>query len=287
MNEQLTDQDYLRSVLEKNNVRLSRKTGQHFLVCSEVLEATLAALGKECSQVTELGAGIGTLTQALLGSGYLVTAIEKDTRLIALLAKCAPKKQRARLEILEGDLRYVDWRPAREGKGVQEYCLAGNIPYNLTGFIIRRITQSEQGLRRAVLLVQEEVAGRLTAGPGDMNLGALAVQLWGEATMLMRVPASCFFPPPEVTSAVVELKRSKRRGDASAREQTLAIAKHFFQAKRKQVGGTLRKKFNVPANQAEEILARALIDANKRPQEIGVEQWTILARELAHFPVFA
>lgn len=269
---QLTDQRYLENVLARAGVSPRREAGQNFLVSDEVVEATLEALSAAPKQITELGAGVGTLTMALAAQGFSVRAIERDKTLAGILEKQLPKKLRERVEIVIDDLRNVDWAWPRA------YHLVGNIPYNLSGLIMRRITQLAPPPESVVLLVQREVAARMAAQPPDMNRLGLAVQLWGTPTLLLRVPASCFWPPPEVESSLIFLEPFRDAAQTLAeREAVLKLAKVAFQAKRKQLGGVLKRAYKISSQEMEQWLGGAGVPAKGRPQELSVEAWQRLA----------
>lgn len=157
--------------------------------------------------------------------------------------------------------------------------LVGNIPYNLSGYILRRLTQLDHPPTQALFMVQKEVALRLLAQPPEMNLLGLSAQLWGTTHLLLQVPRSCFWPSPEVDSAAV-LLIPHAEGTREEREAVLKVAKVFFQHKRKQMGGVLKRDWHVPAAAAEEILANVGIAATARPQELSVAQWQNLAKQL-------
>lgn len=271
--ENLTDISTLKRLLAKNSIRPQQSSGQHFLVCEEVVEATILVLNNEIKNITELGAGAGTLTRALLEAGYRVRAIERDTALSNLMKVGIPKKLQDNLVMEKNDLRKVDW-------GWQEpYQVVGNIPYNLSGLIIRRLTLLGPAPERTILLVQREVGERLTASEGNLSLLGLAVQLWGEATRLLNVPANCFWPVPKVDSQLVLLSPRTSAGVTSEeREKTLALAKQFFQAKRKQMGGRMRVLFDLKTERAEEILRGVGVTPMMRPQEVPIKAWLELVR---------
>jgi len=279
MKRYLTDVRYLRSRLNRAGIKPRRQAGQSFLICEEVVEATLLALQNGPKQVTELGAGGGTLTLALLEAGFKVKAIERDQALADVLASEVREAKRGELKLIRDDLREIDWSWAKEESQDEAYQLVGNIPYNLSGNIIRRVVQLEPKPTQIVLLVQQEVGDRLVAKPPDMGLMSLAVSLWGQADVLLRVPASCFWPQPKVESHLVLLV-PKKDGPVGLAEQenVLSLARYFFQTRRKQVGGGLKKR--VGPERAVELLKKAGIDPTSRPQELMVEQWRALARML-------
>lgn len=277
----LTDITTLKNVLGRAGVRLDPAQSQHFLISPEVVEATVAALENGPTQVTELGAGVGTLTQALAAAGYTIKAIERDQALAAALPSVLAPKERARVEVLERDLREVSW------EWPEPYQLVGNIPYAFSGLIMRRITQLNPVPERVVLLVQKEVGQRIIAKTSDMNLLGLAVALWGEAEQLLLVPKDCFFLPPKVDSMLVMLiphfaEASRGAAQLEERERVLKIAKIAFQAKRKQLQTSLRQTLGLTAEAIQKMLQQLGLPATARPQELNVEQWRELARQVVY-----
>jgi len=271
----LTDIAFLKALLAAHGIRPRRSGGQHFLVCEDVVSATLKALGAGPEHITELGAGAGVLTQALLGAGFQVRAVERDRHLAKFLKETTPQRLTSSLELVIGDLRHEPWEWDRP------YQLVGNIPYYLSGLIIRRITLLEALPRRVVLLVQREVGQRLVSKTPGLQLIGLAVQLWGTAKVLAEVPANCFWPAPRVDSQLLVLEpKGSDRLSSDERERILALAGRFFRARRKQMGGVMRREWKVDSTRAEEALREAGIDPMVRPQEVTVAQWVQLQRTL-------
>lgn len=278
----LTDITTLKNVLGRAGVRLDPKQSQHFLISPEVVEATVTALENGPKQITELGAGVGTLTQALAAAGYTIRAIERDPALAAALPSVLAPKERAQVEVLERDLREVDWEHN------EPYQLVGNIPYAFSGLIMRRITQLNPVPERVVLLVQKEVGQRIIAKAPDMNLLGLAIALWGEAEQLLLVPKDCFFPPPQVDSMLVMLWPRSSDVSSSAKatadkiasnEAILKVAKVAFQAKRKQLQTSLRQTLSLTGEAIQKMLQQLGLPGTARPQELSVAQWRELARQ--------
>jgi len=272
LNARLTDPTHLQALLQKAGIQLDPRKSQHFLVSDEVLEATLELAGAGPRRVTELGAGIGTLTQPLAAAGFAVRAIERDPALAALLERSLPPKNRQTVEIIQADLRETAW------EWTEAYQLIGNIPYAVSGLIIRRLTELDPTPLQAILLVQKEVGERLTAHPPDMSLLSLAVGLWGSAEVVVGVPKSCFLPEPQVDSALVYLKpHSPALYTSKQRQAILDTARIFFGTKRKQMGGVLKKQFSSPAGTLESVG----LTPEGRPQELSVEQWAALTEKLS------
>lgn len=282
MLDDLTDIKFLKKLLQKEGLGLKYSMGQNFLICSEVPEATIMALEKGPKNITELGAGMGALTQALLAAKFNVRAIERDERLAGLLRTLMPRKLAAQLTVVCGDLRDEKW------SWEKPFSVVGNIPYNLSGLIIRKVTQLEPLPQLVVLLVQREVGQRLTAQAPNLHLISVAVQLWGEVETILNVPADCFYPKPKVNSQLVLMRpRLDNRWPLNDRERALKIIKRFFQVRRKQVGGVLRQQFGLGKADTKKVLRLAGINRKQRPQEVLSDQWMILADALEEMVIDA
>lgn len=270
---QLTDVSIIKHLLGKHGVDPKRSLGQNFLVSPEVVEATVAILQEGPKNITELGSGLGTLTQALAMSGFHVRAVEKDDVFAEIIPTVIPPKLRPHVEVIHDDLKEVVW------EWETGYQLVGNIPYNLSGLIIRRLTQLQPAPQAAVLLMQKEVGQRVTAEAPNMNLLSLSVGLWGHAESILSVPPNCFWPQPKVHSQLIFLlpKPTSGAGEAAQgveeRERILAFAKTFFQKKRKQIGGVLKREFKLSDDALASVLENVEVGPSARPEELSVQQW--------------
>jgi 16S rRNA (adenine1518-N6/adenine1519-N6)-dimethyltransferase len=204
------------------------KLGQHFLTRRDIL-ARLAEAACPAREplVVEIGPGRGALTECLLARADRVVAIELDPALAAGLRRRFPQVEVVEADVLETDLS--QWGPA---------ALAGNLPYYITSPILERIFAMGAALRRAVVLVQLEVAERLVAKPGTRDYGFLTVetQCFTAPEILFRVPAAAFSPPPKVESAAVRLEPRQAVGDAAG---FLEFAGRCFRHKRKTLRNNL------------------------------------------------
>lgn len=275
MYQRLTDIDVLQSYLAKEGIVPSRTSGQNFLISDEVIEAVVAALENAPANVTELGAGTGVLTQALVGSGFQVKAIERDERLTNILQAAIPPKQRDNLEVTQGDLRDIDWT------WPTPYALVGNIPYNLSGLILRRTGCLYPLPERVVLLVQKEVGERIMSEPPNMSLLGLSVQLWGEPHLLVTVPPNCFWPQPQVSSQLILIMPKEDRATLQERENILKVAKQFFQGKRKQLGGQLQRLFGLSQAETALLCEGVGVKTTARPQELSLAKWVALSKSVS------
>ena len=286
----LTNPDALQSVLGQHKVRADKSLGQNFLICEEVIQSVLIALEGGPKKITELGPGVGTLTQGLIMSGYHVRGIEKDDDFIHIIPTVLPKNLAQNLELIHGDLKEIEWSwpenigtspsstsPAGEVSARQHWSLVGNIPYNLSGLIIRRLTKMQSAPYRAIFLMQKEVVDRLVTEENNMSLLGLSLGLWGSAQLLLRVPPSCFIPAPSVQSSLVLLTPNPDRLPDEKREEIIAKAKPFFQAKRKQIGTTLKRAYQKTEQEIAVIGEHIHALPTTRPENLTVEQWVLLA----------
>ncbi len=284
MYDPLTNPDVLKSVLSSHKIQASKSLGQNFLICEEVIDAVLLGLDGGPKYVTELGPGLGTLTQGLIANEYHVRGIEKDDEFVKILPTMLPPKLRKNMEVVHGDLREIEWphsakpacRTGRASRGDDSYAVVGNIPYNLSGLIIRRLTKLQKAPSCAIFLMQKEVVDRILMRDNLMSLLSLSVALWGSAELLLRVPPSCFIPQPKVHSRVIRLTPSPSALPVEKREEIIAKAKPFFQAKRKQIGSTLKRTYNF----TDEQLAELPISPQLRPENLSVTSWIQLAELL-------
>jgi 16S rRNA (adenine1518-N6/adenine1519-N6)-dimethyltransferase len=220
--------------------------------------------------VVEIGPGKGSLTAPLLKRADRVIAIEVDPAMVMRLR--ARFANEPRLEIVENDVLQVDlaqWGPA---------VIAGNLPYYITSPIIERILSLEGMLIGAVLLVQKEVADRLTASSGSRDYGYLSVatQLLARTKTLFKVPPSAFQPPPQVESAVVRLdpRAPGERFGIDDPQAFLKFASHAFRQKRKTLRNNLIAAY--PRDAVE-----ALPEAGLRAEQIPIERLAAIYRTLA------
>lgn len=258
--------------------------GQHFLrderYLSRIVDA--AELNSE-ETVLEIGPGDGALTRLLVERAKRVVAVEVDKEAVNALKQCVQSVQtppwaRLRLDIYYGDILNVTDETLEKWTG-GPFVLVSNIPYNITSEIIRKFLTrdalSSVSPSRAVLLLQKEVTERIVAGAGDMNMLALAVQLYGISKKLFTVPAGAFSPPPKVDSAVLVWRRyttdeRKNRG-VEEPERILHFAQSAFDSKRKQLQNTLGGKYGKEA--VSDALTSLGLSTKSRPEDLSVERW--------------
>ena len=265
--------------------RPRKRLGQHWLRDQQVLRRIVAAARVQPEdRLLEIGPGRGALTDHLLATpAAAVVAVELDPQLITGLQQRFRGDER--FSLLHGDALAL----LRQPLVCNPNKVVANIPYNITGPLLERLMGSvvqprQPPFERLVLLLQKEVADRVTARQGSSACGALTIrmQLLAEAQTLCTVPPTCFSPPPEVVSAVVALtpypphQRPYGPEQAPLLERLLRVA---YTGRRKMLRKTLSGIWSMPS--LEQAARQAAVDLSQRPQELNPHQWVALSQALA------
>jgi 16S rRNA (adenine1518-N6/adenine1519-N6)-dimethyltransferase len=255
------------------------KLGQNFLRDQVAIVRIAAALGDVAGQtVVEIGPGEGAITRALIERAAHVTAIEVDHSLAVALRAYFPSDK---LTVIEQDVLQFDFAAVAEAAG-RRLAVAGNLPYYITSPILLRLAENHASLDRAVLMVQREVADRVTAEPGSRDYGLLSVtvQMYGPVERLFTLPPAAFSPPPEVHSTVFRWRFAPRFAELGVSEEGfIRFAKIAFAQKRKTLANNLRAAgFEAEAVQA--ALAAAGIQAQARAEALSIEALAALSAQI-------
>jgi 16S rRNA (adenine1518-N6/adenine1519-N6)-dimethyltransferase len=269
------DAHQLDQLLRRHRIELRHGLGQNFLTDPALRDAIAESAGITLEdEVLEVGAGVGTLTVALAPRCRRLVAVELDGRLIPALRESLVGRDN--VEVVRTDILRFNIRSAfPDGKEV----VAGNIPYNLTGALIRKLLDDPPRPRRLSLVVQKEVAERWTASSGA-SLATVAVQVFAEAKVVFTIPAGAFTPPPRVDSALVLLDvRERPAVDVDDLRAFFRFVESVFQGRRKQLGGTLGRITGVGSTAAGARLRGAGIDPERRPQTLSLGEWEAIYKE--------
>lgn len=266
----------VRQALQALGVRSSRRLGQHFLVepaaLAHILEA--AALGPD-DAVLEVGPGLGVLTGELVRRAGRVVAVEVDHRLAGWLRERLAGV--AHFVLVEDDILR---RAPGALMGGGPYQVVANLPYAITSPVLRHLLEARPAPTRLVLMVQWEVARRITAAPPEMSLLALSVQFYARPEIVARVPAGCFFPAPRVDSAIVRLAVAPQPRVGVPPEAFFQLVRAAFAHPRQQLGKTLAAGLGRSRQEVAMALAAAGIDPRRRPETVALEEWARTAHEL-------
>ncbi|MGH7740315.1 MAG: 16S rRNA (adenine(1518)-N(6)/adenine(1519)-N(6))-dimethyltransferase RsmA [bacterium] len=272
----------ISALFDEFSYRPRKSAGQNFLVDAGIINRIDSVI--ECppeDTLLEVGGGYGVLTDRLRQKTRNLVVVEVDHKLFAMLerrlALSDPPVRLVKGDIMKFDLESA--RPASPGK----ITVAGNIPYYLTTPLITRIlTQANTYVRRVYLMVQKEVADRLTAGPGTKAYGALSLcaQYYGPAVKRLDVPAGCFKPRPKVDSAFVELTiREKPLLEAAQEKLFFQLIRSIFQSRRKVLSNSL-KALGRPAGEVARALEAVGVKPGIRGEELALDKLMEMAAAL-------
>ncbi|MDH3942757.1 MAG: 16S rRNA (adenine(1518)-N(6)/adenine(1519)-N(6))-dimethyltransferase RsmA [Anaerolineae bacterium] len=270
-------------ILRGYGLRPSKGLGQNYLVDEAALARIAEAAEIQASdQVLEIGPGLGSLTRHLALAAGRVVAVEIDSKLMPPLREVL--EPYPNVELVNADILDLRLEEHFDSPG---YIVTANIPYYLTSAILRFLLESPRPPARFVLTVQEEVAGRITAAPGDMSLLALSVQVYGAPEIVLKLPAQAFFPAPKVDSAVVRIRSFEQpRIPRAQLDIFFRMAKAAFRQKRKTLANSLSAGLALTKPAAQELLQTAAIDPMTRPQRLSLDEWARLA-EVYHSSSFS
>ena len=255
------------------------KLGQNFLDDAQAAQRIVAALGDLSGRtVVEIGPGRGAITGALAAKAGHVVAIELDREFSAELRG---QFEASRVSVVEQDVLQFDFVAAAAEAG-ERLRVVGNLPYYITSPILLKLAESHASLELAVLMVQREVADRVTAPPGSRDYGVLSatVQMYGPVEQVLTLPPSAFSPPPKVHSTVFRWRFAPRFAELGVDSGTfLRFLRMAFAQKRKTLANNLRAAGFAPAAAAT-AMTRAGIELNARAEAVPLEAFAALWRGL-------
>ncbi|MFA5877040.1 MAG: 16S rRNA (adenine(1518)-N(6)/adenine(1519)-N(6))-dimethyltransferase RsmA [Candidatus Paceibacterota bacterium] len=253
------------------------KLGQHLLTNVGIARAVAVSAGvTRGDKVLEIGPGKGMLTKEILLLGGTVTAVEKDPAMVLVLKeKFTDEIKSGSLTLIEGDAR--DYTPDKVfPKGT--YKIAANIPYYITGELIRSCLTAKNKPVSLALLVQKEVAERIARGKKESIL-SLSVKVYGTPKYVKTVSRGSFNPPPSVDSAILGVYDiSNKNFKKIAEEDLFRIVKAGFAQKRKTLAGNLKRALGINAVEALDAVG---ISEKARAEDLTLDQWLALTKYLA------
>jgi 16S rRNA (adenine1518-N6/adenine1519-N6)-dimethyltransferase len=265
-------------LLKQHGLRADKRLGQNFLQDPYALEKIVqAAEILPADTVLEIGPGLGGLTRYLAAAAERVVAVELDEKLFPPLTEVLAPYQNIRL--LQGDMLEIE---PGEILGQPGYLVVANIPYYITSALIRHLLESSPRPRRVVLTIQKEVAQRICAGPGDLSLLALSVQVYGEPHIAAHIPAGAFFPAPKVDSSVLVIDiYPSPRVEEHLLDVFFRLIKAGFSQKRKKLRNSISAGLRQSPAEAERMLHAAGIDPQRRAETLSLEEWGRLSSKYA------
>lgn len=259
-------------------LKARKSLGQHFLTSHGVVKSIVTAARVEnTDRILEIGPGKGILTKHLLESAAEVIAVEKDTRMVELLKeKFSSEIGKGVLTIIEGDILSTPLRQIITPS--QKYKVVANIPYYITGELLRLFLSGSHQPISMTILVQKEVAARIAREKKE-SLLSLSVKAYGVPRYVQTVRAGSFVPKPKVDSAILTIENiSKSLFVDVTEEHFFAVVKQGFSQKRKKLLSNLRTF--APKEKIELIFQELGISLNERAENISVERWVKIAKQL-------
>ena len=271
-----------RRLLRQSNLRVKKGLGQHFLVDEAVLETITSAAELTSSDVImEIGPGLGILTQELARQAGWVMAVELDSKLVAILEQTLNSFNN--VTIIHEDVLKIDPAVLLLEQKMKlpptinspfSYKVVANLPYYITSPVLRHFLEASVKPQIMVVMVQKEVAEAIAARPGHMSVLSISVQFYGEPKIISYVPAHCFYPAPEVDSAILRVDLYPQPAVAITDENSFfELVRAGFAASRKQIGNSLAQGLEKPKAEVLSLLAAASIVPQRRAETLALDEW--------------
>lgn len=267
-------------------MKAKKSLGQNFLTSKRAVW-NIARAGNIVpgETILEIGPGRGVLTRALLDAGAKVIAIEKDRELIEVLNKTFEKEiANEQMKLIEGDVLEIE----AENIGLEngKYKIIANIPYYITGQFLRKFLSGTRQPQTMVLLLQKEVVTRIIARDKKESILSISVKVYGEPRLVGKVPARDFKPAPQVDSAIIAIENISKKNFLTAQnEPTKEKEDEFFEIVRAGFAHKRKKMIrNLESVANPEIIEKAFaiceISSNERAEDISLEKWQCLAKNI-------
>jgi len=256
-------------------MRAKKSLGQNFLKSELALRNIVEAGNIQSDEVIlEIGPGKGALTNKLLGTRCKVLAIEKDRELYEFLKiKFEKEISSGQLNLIHGDI--LEFNTSNHNLETRTYKIIANIPYNITGAILKKFLTEKNQPKSMVLMVQHEVATRILARDGKESILSISVKAYGEPKMIMKVDKRYFSPAPKVNSAVIKIDHINRKNfieNEINEEKFWEIVKKGFAHKRKKLANNLKGVISGDKNPENWL-------KDSRAEDLTLSEWILLAKQ--------
>jgi len=279
----LTDKNTVIEILKRHKLWAKKDFGQNFMLDKEVIgDMVKAAEITEDDIVLEIGPGLGVLTEELIKRAKKVIAVEKDERLLPILKENTlgvqdqthPKGVFENLEVINEDILRIQVTGKEDSiLGNQEYKIVANLPFYISSPIFRKFLEYERRPKSMTVMIQKEVAEKITAEPGDMNILAVSVQFYAKAEIVRLVKKSSFFPKPRVDVAVIKITPYEKPLFDVDTKKFFRIVKAGFGEKRKKLVNSLSGGLQIDKEKIRQIIIDLKLDENTRAEELALTDW--------------
>lgn len=267
----------VKSLLGVHGLFLKKSLGQNFLVDKNIRTKIVEACQlREDDTVLEVGTGLGVLSVALAEKAKKVTTVEIDSRLEPILRQIFSSQDN--ITLIMNDILQLDWEKTLEITEPQKVVVCANLPYYITSPVIFNILDHLSLVKRAVLMMQKEVAERLLARPGTKEYGLITAMVTWKATVspVTRVSRNCYYPVPEVDSSVVRLEPRESLVEVKDEEVLRRLVRDAFQMRRKTMNNVLCRR-GLSRDDASMVLMEAGIDPMCRGETLSIEEFARIA----------
>lgn len=264
-------------LLDAYDIDPKKSLGQNFLHDPNMLEKIVDSADlMPGDTVVEVGPGTGAMTVLLARAVQRVIAVELDQRMRPILEK--QLADYSGVSVMYEDVLKVDFSTLID----EDYIVVANVPYYITSAILRHFLDAPRRPRRLVLTMQNELAERISAQPGDLSLLAVSVQFYGQPRIMARLPPAVFWPRPDVDSAVIRIDvYDYPPVDVADEKLFFRVVRAGFSQKRKQLRNALAGGLAIKAPTASDLLHSAGIDPQRRAETLTLEEWASLTRAYA------
>ncbi len=273
----------IENILKKEGFSFKKSLGQNFLIDESVCPQMANAACDKNTGVLEIGPGIGVLTAELSKVAKKVVAIELDERLKKILPKTLAEYNN--IEVIFGDAMKLDLKAiiAEKFTDCEKVCVCANLPYYITSPIVMMLLESKLPIENITVMVQKEAAERLCAKVGTRDAGAVtvAVDYYSEAQILFQVGRKSFMPPPNVDSAVIQLKIRKNPPIKVPDENKFfKFVKACFAQRRKTLINTVSNTLGVNKDVLRKALAEENLSETARSEQLTIEQLANISQKI-------
>ncbi|WP_416198880.1 MAG: 16S rRNA (adenine(1518)-N(6)/adenine(1519)-N(6))-dimethyltransferase RsmA [Sporanaerobacter sp.] len=266
---------YVKEIINKYGFSFSKSLGQNFLIDGNIVRK-ICEKGNinSTDNVLEIGPGIGTLTEELAIRAKKVVAVELDKNLLPILDETLGKYEN--VEIIHGDILKIDlpklFEEKFDGGSIK---IVANLPYYITTPIITKLLEEEMDIDSILVMVQKEVAERMSASPGSKDYGSLSVfvNYYTEAEIVLNVPKTVFMPKPNVDSAIIFLKMRDEKIQLKDKEIFFKTVKASFSQRRKTILNSLSAGLGMEKEELKAILLKCNIDPRERAENLNIEDF--------------
>lgn len=270
----------IKKILKDNNFRFNHSLGQNFITDQNLLKDIVGKSGVTSDDiVVEIGTGAGTLTREIASVAKKVVSFELDRNLVKILDITLAGLDN--VEVVFKDVLKLSDKELQDIIG-GKFKVVANLPYYVTSPLIMRFLESTLQCESITIMIQQEVANRLIAtnNTADYGVITIAVNLYGDASIVLPVPKTYFYPMPKVDSAVVRIDVDRSKYQNVDKNELLKLVKCGFQMRRKVLTNNLKNGYNLTKEQAEQVLEASGLELKVRGEALSIENYITLLNNI-------